>query len=203
MSRGGTGYSPRTTTTSLKISSSRLRGLAAARGRAGEQAAQEPARPVDADEPDEPLPRGRLPRLGGHLSQQLSAERALRLLAVSAGLVYFPGCLGPQVIPQHAPPWRGEGLELHLALAVPDRHPDAMLVGHDELNLVLRAQRYLQAAEIHPGPRRERLLGVPRAAPGSRSRRGPFRFGRLVIELVVGQFLTVLGLAGPVPADVC
>jgi hypothetical protein len=78
-----------------------------------------------------------------------------------------------------------------------------MLVGHDELNLMLRAHRYLQAAEIYPGPRRERLLSVPRAAPGSRRLRRPFRFGRLVIELVVGQFLTVLGLAGPVPADVC
>ena len=71
-----------------------------------------------------------------------------------------------------------------------------MLVGHDELDLVLRAERYLQAAEIDPVPRREGLPGVPRAASGPRSRRGPFRFGRLVIELVVGQFLTVLGLAG-------
>ncbi len=82
-----------------------------------------------------------------------------------------------------------------------------MLVGHDQLDLVLRAHRHLQAAQVNPVPRRERLPGVPGAALGPRRLRGHFVLGRLVVglivELVIGQFLTVIEFAGPIPANVC
>ncbi len=95
-------------------------GLAAARGRAGEQAAQEPARPVDADEADQPQSGGGLPLLGGYLGDELSAERPLDLLSMPARGFYLPGDLGPDVIPQRGPPGRGERLDLHLAVAMPE-----------------------------------------------------------------------------------
>ncbi len=132
-------------------------------GRAGEQAAQEPARAVDADEPDEPHPGGGLPGFGRHPGHELGTERPLDLLAVPARLAHLRGDLGPDVLPQRASPGRGERLDLHLALAVPDGHPRAVLVGHDELDLVLWAHRHLQAAQVNPLPRREGLPGVPGA----------------------------------------
>ncbi len=183
------------------------RGLAAVRGRAGEQAAQEPARAINADKPDEPKPGRRLSRLGGHPSQELGAERSLDFLAIPAGVVHFVGDLGPDVFPQRAPPGRGERLDLHLALTVPDCYPGTVLVGHDELDLVLRAHRHQQAAEVDPVPIGDGLPGVPRAALGPRILRRPFTPGRLivglVIQLIIGQSLTAFGLAGPVPAILC
>ena len=124
--------------------------LTAVRGRAGEQPAQEPPGPVDADEPDQPHAGGRLSRLGWHLSHQLDAERPVGLLAPSARRLHLGGDLGPDVIPQRAPARRGERLDLDLALPVPDRHPGTVLLGHDQLDLMLGPDRHLQAAEVHP-----------------------------------------------------
>src|SRR5580693_10678627 len=126
--------------------------LAAGGGRPGEQAAHEPARAVDADEPDQPHARGRLPGLRGNVCHQLDAERSHRLLAPPAGAVHLGRDLGPDVIPQRALPRRGERLDLHLALAVLHRDPGAVLFGHDELDLVLGADRHAQAAQIDALP---------------------------------------------------
>ena len=71
---------------------------------------------------------------------------------------------------------------------MPHRDPGAVLLGHDELDLVLRADRHLQAAEIYPLPGRDGLPGVPRAALGSRFPRGPrgrLILGQLVVSLVI------------------
>ena len=84
---------------------------------------------------------------------------------------------------------------------MPNGDPYAVVVGHDDLDVVLRAHRHLQAAEVDPLPRRECLPRVPRAAVGPRSLGGPFILGRLVIELIIGQPL-VTGLR-PIPANVC
>ena len=81
-----------------------------------------------------------------------------------------------------------------------------MLFGHDELNLVLGPDRHLQAAQVHPLLRGERLTRVPRAAPRARGPRGLFLPGHLiaerlvVIELVAGQL--VIATSGPVLAPI-
>ena len=81
-----------------------------------------------------------------------------------AGRLDLGGDLSPHVIPQRAPARGGERLDLDLAVQVPDRHPGAMLLGHDELDLVLGPDRHQEAAQVHPLERGERLLRVPRAA---------------------------------------
>src|SRR6202042_2632683 len=99
------------------------------------------------------------------------------------------------VVPQRPPPRRGERLDLHLALAVPDGHPRAVLIGHDELDLVVGADRYLQAAEGDPFALWERLPRVPGTAAGRGARRGLLLVGPLLVELIIGQpVVTDLGL---------
>src|ERR1700678_409589 len=149
--------------------------LVADRGRTGEQPAHEPARPADADNPAQPQTRGWLPGLGRHLGHQLNPERSLRLLAPAARREHFGGDLAPDVVPQRASACRGERLDLQLALPVPDRYPDAVLLGLDELDLVLGADRHLQAAEVNPLLIGVGLLRVPGASlrpRGPRGRRG-------------------------------
>ena len=110
-------------------------------------------------------------------------------------------------IPQRAPPRRGERLHLYLALAVLDRYPGAVLLGHDELDLMLRTDGHLQAAEVNPVPRWIGLPGVPRAALRAGNPRGLVGLGRLVVErLIVRSLVIFLGpveLLGIVPANVC
>ncbi len=154
-------------------------------GRAGDQGAQQPARAVDADEAGREHAGGGLPGLSGHLSRDLHAEGSRRLLAPAAGRLDLGGDLRPQVVPQFSPARRGEGLDLHLAPAVPDGHPGAVLLGHRQLDLAVRADRHMQAAEILAFPHRIRLVGIPRPALGPRyARRNP-GLRRLVVERLI------------------
>ena len=57
-----------------------------------------------------------------------------------------------------------------------------MLLGHDQLDLMLGPDRDLEAAEVHPLECGEGLLRVPRAAFRTRDSRGLLRL--VVIELV-------------------
>ena len=121
--------------------------------------------------------------------------------------MHLGGDLGPDVVPQRAPAGRGERLDLHFALPVLDCHPGAVLLGHDELDLVLGPDRHLQAAQIHPLLRGESLPRVPRAALRTRGARRLRVLSQLivgrpaVIELVAGQLL--ITVPGPIPARVC
>jgi hypothetical protein len=80
-----------------------------------------------------------------------------------------------------------------------------VLFGHDELDLMLGSDRYLQAAEVHPLLRGEGLPRVPRATLRPNDLRGLsvcLIVERLVvIELVAGQFL--IAVPGPLPTRVC
>ena len=62
-----------------------------------------------------------------------------------------------------------------------------MLLGHDELDLMLGPDRHLQAAEVHPLVRGEGFLRVPRAALRTRDSRGLLRL--VVIELAARRSL--------------
>ena len=69
-----------------------------------------------------------------------------------------------------------------------------MLLGHDELDLVLRADRHLQAAEVYPVQGREGLRRVPWAVLSRPDPGGPLvvpgrLLASLVIEFVASQFL--------------
>jgi hypothetical protein len=74
-----------------------------------------------------------------------------------------------------------------------------VLLGHDELDLVLGPDGHLEAAQVHPLEVGKGFLRVPRAAAGPRDARGP---GRLVlVDFVAGHLLA--GFLRPVPARVC
>jgi hypothetical protein len=139
-----------------------------------------PAGPPTPRKPTTHCPR--LARLGRYLRHQLDPERSLGLLAPPARRANLGGDLGPDVIPERPATRRGERLDLDLALPVPDRHPGPVLLGHDQLDLVLGPDRHLQAAEVHPLEVGEGLLRVPRAALRTRDSRGLLRL--VVIELV-------------------
>jgi hypothetical protein len=83
-----------------------------------------------------------------------------------------------------------------------------VLLGHDELDLVLGTDRHVQAAEVDPFLDGVPLRCVPRASLRSWGPRG-LRAGRLVVERLViklvAELLLVLLLRVPgvVPARVC
>ena len=86
-SRGGTGWSPRTTTTSAKTSSNGAAAAGVPGGRPGDHAAQEPARPVHAQEPDRLQPalaERRLARAPGRAVRRRTGPSASS--AAAAGL---------------------------------------------------------------------------------------------------------------------
>ena len=80
-----------------------------------------------------------------------------------------------------------------------------MLFGHDELDLVLGSDRYLQAAQVHPLPLGECLPRVPGAA--LRRDRARRLFLHLVAErLVVIELVAwplLIAASGPLPTRVC
>jgi hypothetical protein len=84
--------------------------LRALRGGPGDDPAQEPARPVHAQEADRLQPG--LRRFPRHPDVQFRAERPLRLLGLAAGLGHRRGDLLPHVVPQPVALGRGEGLDL-------------------------------------------------------------------------------------------
>jgi trk system potassium uptake protein TrkA len=141
----------------------RCRGRGVRRRGAGEQAAQEPARAVDADEPDRAHPRGRLPLLGRDLRDELGAERAGTLRALAARARDLGGDLGAHLVPQPASLGRGERLQLQFAELMTYRHPRSVLLGEHQLDVCPLKHRDLKAAEIDPGQFRVRLGHVPRA----------------------------------------
>src|ERR1019366_6029197 len=125
--------------------------LGAPRGRPADHSAQEPARAIDAEEPHRlqllaalALPAGVDPRT------QLDAERPRGLLDLAAGLGDLLGYLLPVLIPQPAGLGRRESLELEPAVAAHHGNPDALLLGHVDLDIEAVAGGDQQAAEIHP-----------------------------------------------------
>src|SRR5581483_2174109 len=72
---------------------------AARRRRPAEQAAQEPARTVHADEPHGAHPRPGIARLGRHFGVQRDAEQSVRLTAATAGRLDLRSDLGAYVVP--------------------------------------------------------------------------------------------------------
>ena len=81
-------------------------------GRPGDHAAQEPARPVHAEEPDRLQPALAERRVPGHPGVQFGAERPAGFLAAPAGLGHRGGDLLPHVVPQPTALGRGERLQL-------------------------------------------------------------------------------------------
>jgi hypothetical protein len=175
------------------------------RGRAREQAAQEPARSVHADEPDRAHPRGWLARLGGDLRDKLDAERALALRDLPARAADLGDDLTTHLVPQPGPLRRGERLELQLAVLVAYRHPGAVLLGEHQLDVRSLKHRHLQAAEVDPWQFLVRLRHVPRACrPGLDCLTGQHCAGRclpglrdLVYLLAAQVAVTVTGAASP------
>jgi hypothetical protein len=174
----------------------RCRRRGVRRGRAGEQAAQEPARAVHAGEPDRAHPRGRLARLGRDMREQLDAERALALRGLAARAGDLGDDLGAHLVPQPRPLGRGECLQLQLAELMTHRHPGTVLLGEHQLDVRPLKHRHLKAAEIDPGQLRVRLGHVPRPCLPGRCLPG-FRYLVYRLAVQVTTTVTVTGAASP------
>jgi hypothetical protein len=177
----------------------RPRGRRVRRGRAGEQAAQEPARAVHANEPDRAHPRCWLARLGGDVRDKLDAERALALRGLPARAADLSDDLATHLVPQPGPLGRGERLQLQLAELMTDRHPGTVLLGEHQLDVRSLSHWHLKAAEVDPGQLRVRLSHVPRAChPGlGFADRCLTGLRDLVHHLAAQVAVTVTGAASP------
>src|SRR5262249_14859165 len=142
---------------------------------AADEAAQEPARAVDPEEPDRlqrSLPTA-VDRVGGPDPRpQLHPERAVGLGVLTAA----PGHLGrdflPDLVPQATALGRGEGLQLKAAAPIHDRAPGGLVPHHADLDLDALAGGDEQAAEVDPLLVGDVLPGVPRARRPGRPRAG-------------------------------
>src|ERR1019366_276533 len=162
--------------------------LGPVRRRAADQSAQEPPRPVDAQEPDLLQLLAALPWAGGiDPREQFGAERALPLRAVAARLGDLLGDLLPHLVPQTARLGRGERLQLERAVPPHDRDPDPLVLGHVDLDVNALPGRDEQASEVHPLP--GRVATGPVEGPG-----------RCRTAVLGGTWLAGCGLAGTAPA---
>ena len=173
-SRGGIGDPPRTTTIGAEQVLDLRRGLDVGRRRAADDAAQEPAGSVDADEAGEALARGAVGARDGDLGEQLGTERTLALLDAPALLADLTADLLARLLPQARGARRGEGLHLQRRAGVVQTH------GDDALGLLLDlepqvqalAGKDLDAAEIDVRTHRVRLGLVERADRRAIGQRG-------------------------------
>ncbi len=150
--------------------------LRTARRRAADHPAQEPARPVGAQEPQRlgrlwPAVLARLAHHGHHLGAEWPVVGCGLAAGIGHGLHQFP----PDLIPQPAGLGRRERLQLQPAVAGHHRDPDPGLLIQVHLDVEALPDRYQQAAEIQPlalgvGGRR---VPRPAAVVGPRRRAGP------------------------------